>query len=211
MLRRWRAALSGGAVQPRPGASPAVMKEPDCFSIRSGGRDRQAPLRARPGARGARRAKRSHRHLCKDAKARFSFTEQHARTWPMPSASCTAAHGIRALAGRRFWPRAADGSHDLPLAPNLLKQDFWVCAPSKVRLADIACLPTGEGWLRLAAVLDLARRKAAGWSMRDRLRTARATTAPMTAGRRQRPALGLVCRSDRGSRHAAEAHRKLLA
>jgi transposase InsO family protein len=71
-------------------------------------------------------------------------------------------HGIRALAGRRFRPCTTDSRHDLPIAPNLLKQEFSVSAPNKVWLADITYLPTGEGWLYLAAVLDLATRKVVG-------------------------------------------------
>ena len=59
-------------------------------------------------------------------------------------------HGIRALAGRRFRPCATDRRHYLPIAPN------WI------RLADITYIATGEGWLYLAAVLDLATRKIVG-------------------------------------------------
>jgi putative transposase len=76
-------------------------------------------------------------------------------------------HGIRALAGRRFRPCTTDSRHDFPIEPNLLKQDFSAARPDTVWLADIIYLPTGEGWLYLAAVLDLVTRKIVGWSMRD--------------------------------------------
>ena len=66
--------------------------------------------------------------------------------------------GSRALAGRRFRPCTTDSRHDLPIAPNLLKQQFSAALPNTVWLADITYLPTGEGWLYLAAVLDLATR-----------------------------------------------------
>ncbi|MGU3480251.1 DDE-type integrase/transposase/recombinase, partial [Methylobacterium sp. D48H] len=79
-------------------------------------------------------------------------------------------HGIRALAGRRFRPCTTGSRHDLPIAPNLLKQDFSAARPNTVWLADITYLPTGEGWLYLAAVLDLATRKIVGWPMRDHMR-----------------------------------------
>ena len=95
------------------------------------------------------------------------------------------AHGIRALAGRRFRPCTTDSRHDLPIAPNLLKQEFSVSVPNRVWLADITYLPTGEGWLYLAAVLDLATRKVVGWSMRDHMRTALTTAALMMARQRQ--------------------------
>ncbi len=120
-------------------------------------------------------------------------------------------HGIRALAGRRFRPCTTDSRHDLPIAPNLLKQDFSAAQPNTVWLADITYLPTGEGWLYLAAVLDLATRKIVGWSMRDHMRTELSVAALMMAAQRQRPAAGLICHSDRGSQYAAEAYRKQLA
>lgn len=80
-------------------------------------------------------------------------------------------HGIRALAGRRFRLPTTDSRHYLPIAPNLPAQRFEATAPNRVWLADISYIPTGEGWLYLAAVLDLATRKIVGWAMRDHLRT----------------------------------------
>jgi transposase InsO family protein len=71
-------------------------------------------------------------------------------------------HGIRALAGRRFQPCTTDSRHHLPIAPNLLKQAFSALVPNRVWLADITYPPTGEGWLYLAAMLDLATRKVVG-------------------------------------------------
>ena len=71
-------------------------------------------------------------------------------------------HGIRALAGRRFRPCTTDSRHCLPIAPNLLNQEFVAAAPNRVWLADITYIATGEGWLYLAAVLDLATRKIVG-------------------------------------------------
>ena len=120
-------------------------------------------------------------------------------------------HGIRALAGRRFQPCTTDSRHDLPIASNLLKQQFSVALPNQVWLADITYLPTAEGWLYLAAVLDLATRKIVGWSMRDLMRTELTSAALMMAIQRQRPSAGLICHSDRGSQYAAEAYHRQLA
>ncbi|TXM69597.1 IS3 family transposase [Methylobacterium sp. WL120] len=120
-------------------------------------------------------------------------------------------HGIRALAGRRYRPCTTDSRHDLPIAPNLLKQQFSAALPNTVWLADITYLPTGEGWLYLAAVLDLATRKIVGWSMREHMRTELTSAALMMATQRQRPGAGLICHSDRGSQYAAEAYRAQLA
>ena len=120
-------------------------------------------------------------------------------------------HGIRGLAGRRFKPCTTDSRHDLPIAPNLLKQAFAATAPNTVWLADITYITTGEGWLYLAAVLDLATRKIVGWAMRDHMRTELPLAALMMAAQRQRPGAGLIQHSDRGSQYAAEIYRKQLA
>ncbi len=119
-------------------------------------------------------------------------------------------HGIRALAGRRFRPCTTDSCHYLPVAPNLLQQEFVAATPNRVWLADITYIATGEGWLYLAAVLDLATRKIVGWAMRDHMRTELPLAALMMAAQRQRPAEGLICHSDRGSQYASEAYGKQL-
>lgn len=120
-------------------------------------------------------------------------------------------HRIRALAGRRFRPCTTDSRHYLPIAPNLLAQRFTASAPNRVWLADITYIATGEGWLYLAAVLDLATRKIVGWAMRDHMRTELPLAALMMAAQRQRPAPGLICHSDRGSQYAAGAYGDYLA
>ena len=120
-------------------------------------------------------------------------------------------HGIRALAGRRFRPCTTDSRHYLPIAPNLLNQKFVAAAPNRVWLADITYIATGEGWLYLAAVLDLATRKIVGWAMRDHMRTELPLAALMMAAQRQRPAEGLICHSDRGSQYASAAYGKQIA
>lgn len=120
-------------------------------------------------------------------------------------------HRIRALAGRRYRPCTTDSRHYLAVAPNLLAQRFEAPAPNRVWLADITYIPTGEGWLYLAAVLDVATRKIVGWAMRDHMRTELALSALMMAIQRQRPSRGLIHHSDRGSQFAAEAYAKQIA
>lgn len=108
-------------------------------------------------------------------------------------------HGIRALARRRFRPATTDSRHQLPISPNLLQQKFTASGPNRVWLADMTYIPTGEGWLYLAAVLDLATRKVVGWAMRDHMRTELTLAALIMAAQRQRPGPGLIHHSDRGS------------
>lgn len=120
-------------------------------------------------------------------------------------------HGIRALAGRRLRPCTTGSRHDWPVASNLLKQLLSAAWPNQVWLADITSLPTAEGWLSLAAILDLATRKIVGGSMRDHRRTELTSAALIMATQRPRPAAGLICPSDRGSQDAAAAYRRHLA
>ena len=120
-------------------------------------------------------------------------------------------HNIRALAGRRFRPCTTDSRHYLPIAANLLAQHFVAPAPNRIWLADITYIATGEGWLYLAAVLDLATRKIVGWAMRDHMRTELPLAALMMAAQRQRPGIGLVHHSDRGSQYAAGTYVDYLA
>lgn len=80
----------------------------------------------------------------------------------------------------------------------------------KREATDITYVPTDEGWLYLAVVLDLFSRKAVGWAMRDHLRTELPLAALTMAIQRQRPAPGLLHHSDRGSQYASAEYRKAL-
>jgi transposase InsO family protein len=120
-------------------------------------------------------------------------------------------HGIRAIMAPPRRARTTDSRHALPIAPNLLARDFAAAAPNRIWLADITYVPTGEGWLYLAAIMDLFSRKIVGWAMRDHLRTELASSALTMALQRQRPALGLIHHSDRGVQYAAHDYRVALA
>lgn len=120
-------------------------------------------------------------------------------------------HGIQAVAGRRFRPATIDSGHLRPVSPNLLAQNFQAAAPNRIWLSDITHIPTGEGWLYLAAVLDLATRKVISWAMRDHMRTELPLSALLMAVQLQRPAPGLICHSERGRQYAAEIYRRQLS
>ena len=119
-------------------------------------------------------------------------------------------HGIRGVAARRFRPVTTDSRHGLPIAPDLLGQGFQAPAPNRVWLSDITYIATEEGWLYLAAVLDLATRKVVGWAMREHLRAELVSAALLMAAQRQRPTKGLIIHSDRGSQYASKPYRTLL-
>ena len=119
---------------------------------------------------------------------------------------------IRAKSGRRFIPRTTDSRHQQPVAHNKLARDFTAEAMDRKWLADITYVPTGEGWLYLAAVLDAFSRKVVGWSMTDHMETELATDAlKMAVARRRRRTEDLLHHSDRGVQYASDDYQSLLA
>lgn len=121
--------------------------------------------------------------------------------------------GIRSKVVRRFRVRTTDSAHAHPVADNLLGRDFAAGRPDAKWAADLTYVPTDEGWLYVAAVIDLCTRKVVGWAMADHLRATLCTEAlGMALDRRKPPpAGGLVHHSDRGVQYACGAYRDLLA
>ena len=120
-------------------------------------------------------------------------------------------HGIRAIMARPRRVRTTDSGHELPIAPNLIARDFTTEAPNRVWLADITYIPTAEGWLYLAAVMDLFSRKIVGWAMRDHMQVELASSALSMAIRQRQPVTGLIHHSDRGVQYASHDYRAALA
>lgn len=120
--------------------------------------------------------------------------------------------GIQARTHRRFKVRTTDSDHDHPVAPNVLDRKFDAAKPNEVWLTDITYIPTGEGWLYLAGVMDLCSRRIIGWSMADHLRTelVRDALNMALAVRRPEPGGGLLHHSDRGVQYACREYRRLL-
>lgn len=119
-------------------------------------------------------------------------------------------NGIRAIImARPRRVRTTDSRH-LPIAPNLIARDFTASAPNRVWLADITYVPTAEGWLYLAAVMDLFSRKIVGWAMRDHMQVELASAALTMAINQQRPQDGLIHHSDRGVQYASRPYRNAL-
>jgi transposase InsO family protein len=121
------------------------------------------------------------------------------------------AHGIRSKAVRRFVPRTTDSRHDRPVADNVLAREFYPDRPDTAWAADITYVPTAEGWLYLAAVVDLCSRKVVGWATADHLRAELPAEALRMALAHRRPSGGLLHHSDRGSQYAGDAYQALLA
>jgi putative transposase len=117
--------------------------------------------------------------------------------------------GIRAIVPRKY-KATTDSKHSLPVAPNLLKQDFDIKEPNKVWLADITYISTLEGWLYLAAVMDLGCRRIKGWAMSERLTKELALDALKMAVCNHPKTAGVIHHSDRGSQYASTEYQKLL-
>jgi putative transposase len=111
---------------------------------------------------------------------------------------------------KRRAPRTTDSKHAHPVAPNLLDRQFIAAAPNKAWLADITYIPTAEGWLYLAVVLDMYSRRVVGWAMSDTMPQELTVAALRMAISNRRPGPGLLHHSDRGSQYAAHAYRQVL-
>ena len=111
---------------------------------------------------------------------------------------------------RRFRVVTTDSNHDQPVAPNRLNQDFSADGPDQKWVADITYIPTAEGWLYLAIVLDLYSRRIVGWAMSDSLHRQIVIEALQMALVNPQPAPGLIHHSDRGSQYASTDYQALL-
>jgi putative transposase len=137
--------------------------------------------------------------------SRRMTAEWNARGYACPEntvAKLMRLRGIRAKAPRRF-VRTTDSRHDLPVFANRLDRDFEPGGPKRSGCADIPYLPTAEGWLYLAVVEDLFRRRIVGWSMDETMTSRLVVDALEMALGRLRPESGLLAHSDRGSQYAA--------
>jgi len=119
------------------------------------------------------------------------------------------ARGLRARAARKY-KATTQSKHGLPVAPNLLGQDFTAHAPNRSWTSDITYLWTEEGWLYLAVVMDLYSRAIVGWAMSERMTRELAMSALTMAVWRRRPEPGVVVHSDRGSQYASGDYQALL-
>ena len=111
---------------------------------------------------------------------------------------------------RRKFKMTTDSKHGLPVARNLLNRQFSPVAPNTHYVGDITYIPTQEGWLYLATVIDLYSRQVVGWSMQAHMKAALVNDALMMAIWKRKPRRGLLWHTDRGSQYACDSHRSLL-
>ena len=120
---------------------------------------------------------------------------------------------VRGLAARRRrrFRVTTQSRHPFPVAPNILARQFERAKPDQAWVTDITYIPTGEGWLYLAVILDLSSRFAVGWAMSARITDDLTRDALAMALARRRPPQGLLHHSDRGSQYASRDYQEALA
>jgi putative transposase len=117
--------------------------------------------------------------------------------------------GLAARTRRRF-RITTDSKHAFPIAPNVLERDFTASKPNQAWVTDITFVWTQEGWLYVAAILDLFSRRVVGWATSANVDRHLALSALNNALQTRRPPAGLVHHSDRGSTYASGDYRRAL-
>lgn len=111
---------------------------------------------------------------------------------------------------KRKFKATTDSNHNLPVADNILNRNFTVTKANTHYVGDITYIPTKEGWLYLAVVIDLFSRKVVGYSMDNNMRSELVNKALTSAIWQRKPSAGLVWHTDRGSQYASASHREIL-
>lgn len=122
----------------------------------------------------------------------------------------TATNGLRTETRRRFKGQTTDSTHKLPVAPNLLNQEFIAEEKDQIRLTDITYVKTDQGWLYPAVVLDLYSRRIIGWAMSASLHRQLVIDSLQPAINARKPLAGLLHHSDRGSQYASAGYQAVL-
>ena len=118
--------------------------------------------------------------------------------------------GIRCKQVKKF-KATTDSTHTLPVAANLLEQQFETTAPNRVWVSDITYIPTDEGWLYCAAHKDLYSGEIVGYALGPRITTDLVRESLLKAIRMKRPFQGLIHHSDRGIQYCAHEYQRLVA
>lgn len=112
---------------------------------------------------------------------------------------------------KKFCPQTTNSAHHLPIADNLLQQDFSANVPNQKWVGDITYIPTAEGWLYLAVIIDLFSRRVVGWATGSSLHAELACAALRMAAFRRGNPQNLVYHSDRGIQYASAEFQAALS
>lgn len=118
--------------------------------------------------------------------------------------------GLRCKQKRKF-KATTNSKHNLPVAPNLLEQQFAAEAPDQVWTGDLTYISTDEGWLYLAGLKDLYTGEIVGYAMGERMTRHLVMQALFRAVSLRRPPPGLIQHTDRGSQYCSHEYRALVA
>jgi putative transposase len=112
---------------------------------------------------------------------------------------------------KRRFKVTTNSDHKRAVAENLVKRDFTAEAPNRLWTGDITYIPTAEGWLYLAVVLDVFSRRIVGWSMNRRMTDDLVVAALRNALLRRQPPSGFIFHTDRGSQYCSKRFRKVVS
>ena len=111
---------------------------------------------------------------------------------------------------KRKFKATTDSKHQLPVAENILNRNFNPKHPNQCYVGDITYIPTQEGWLYLAVVIDLFSRQVVGWAMDKHMKAPLVNDALLMALWKRKPSRGLIWHTDRGSQYASKSHRSII-
>jgi putative transposase len=120
------------------------------------------------------------------------------------------AEGLKSRTVKKY-KATTNSKHNHPVQENVLDQSFVATKPNEKWVADITYIPTDEGWLYLATLMDLYSRKIVGWHMSDRMTKELVLKALEQPHMRQKPKGSVLHHSDRGSQYASLEYQKRLA
>lgn len=179
------------------------------YAWRGRAKSRQAQRREELSKQIAREFKRS-RQTYGSPRLSWSLTNQGYRCSRPLVAKLMREQGLRSRLSKTF-VRTTQSDESLPVAPNLVNQEFAVKRPAQVWVSDITFVPTAQGWLYLTTVIDLFDRAVIGWAMSQTMKTEDTTMAATSmAIRNRRPLPDTIIHSDRGSQYSATAFRTLI-
>jgi len=118
-------------------------------------------------------------------------------------------YGLTCKAAKKY-KATTNFKHNLPVSPNLLKQNFVVTTPNRVWVSHFTYIWTLEGWMYLAVVIDLYSRRVVGWALSNRMKKELVIDALQMAIKQRKPPEGLIVHSDRGSQYCSKEYQKIL-
>tara|TARA_B110000503_G_scaffold107908_1_gene161236 strand:+ start:458 stop:1384 length:927 start_codon:yes stop_codon:yes gene_type:complete len=149
---------------------------------------------------------------CRYGSIRLSqrLAKQNITCNPKAIAKILKLNNLRPVGYKRYKVRTTNSNHKLRIFPNLLERNFKVNAPNMVWVSDITYIPTDEGWLYLATVIDLFSRKLIGYTMSRRMTKDLVISALSKALTARGNPKNVIVHSDRGSQYASNEYKKLL-